>query len=418
MRILVLGSGAKEHAVAWWLSRSHFIDALFVAPGNIGTDTFAVNLNINPADFAQVYDVCQKHAIEYVMIGTEEPLFAGMIDKLNEKGIQTFGTPTAALKMEGDRDFSRAFTDRHNIPTPTHYLFRDEASLSKFLKRHEGERFVVKSNGVAPSRVMVDSDQYSRLMDFSKELLATGPIILEEHLTGLPVTITALIDQKGYLLMPFCSDYMKSEHTGIPTGGMGSVCPVPLMEEVKKEVIDRIIDPTLYGMKVERMAYRGVLTFSVLVTTQGPMLVDYHVRFNDPATQAFLPLVKSDAIDIINAMREDRLSDFQLSVSTNSAVALVIASEGYPQNPQTGKVLDPMPAAIQLNAFKDAPLFFFGGVQNIGGKAVTTSGRCVTVVGIKENIVQSNKQAYQGAKYISFPGSWYRQDIGNKFFEN
>jgi phosphoribosylamine--glycine ligase len=118
MRILVLGSGAKEHAVAWWLSRSHFIDALFVAPGNIGTDTFAVNLNINPADFAQVYDVCQKHAIEYVMIGTEEPLFAGMIDKLNEKGIQTFGTPTAALKMEGDRDFSRAFTDRHKHPHP------------------------------------------------------------------------------------------------------------------------------------------------------------------------------------------------------------------------------------------------------------------------------------------------------------
>lgn len=418
MRILVLGSGAKDHAVAWWLSRSHFIDALFVAPGNIGTDTFAVNLDVDPANFDQVYAACRNHAIEYVMIGTEEPLFTGMIDKLNEKGIQTFGATSNALRLEGDRDFSRAFTDRHNIPTPTHYLFRDEASLSDYLKRHEHRRYVVKSNGVAPSRVMVDSDDYDTLMEFSKDLLSSGPIILEEHLSGLSVTVTAMVDHKGYLLMPFCSDYMKSEKSGVPTGGMGSICPVPLSEEIRGELVARIIDPTLYGLKVERMVYRGVLTFSVIITAQGPILVDYHVRFNDPATQAFMPLVKNDAIDIINAMREDRLSECSLEVSTNSSVALVIASEGYPQHPQTGKVLEPMPAAIQLNAFKDAPLFFFGGVQDIGGKAVTTSGRCVTVVGVKENIVQSNKQAYQGAKLINFPGAWYRPDIGDRFFEN
>jgi len=418
MRILVLGSGAKDHAVAWWLSRSHFIDALFVAPGNIGTATFAVNLDIDPSDFDQVYAACRTHAIEYVVVGTEEPLFAGVIDKLNTQGIKTFGAPSNALRLEGDRDFSRAFTDRHNIPTPTHRLFTEENSLSEYLKRHEHERYVVKSNGVAPSRVMVDSSDYDTLMRFSRTLLSSGPIILEDHLTGLSVTVTAMVDNKGYLLMPFCSDYMKSEKSGIPTGGMGSICPVPLEEGIRQDLINRIIAPTLYGLKVERMSYKGVLTFSVIITNQGPILVDYHVRFNDPAAQAFLPLVKSDAIDIINAMEENKLSDFRLEVSTNSSVALVIASEGYPQEPQVGKELEPLPAAIQLNAFKDAPLFFFGGVQEKDGKAITTSGRCVTVVGIKENIIQSNKQAYNGAKFIKFPGCWYRPDIGDRFFEN
>ena len=418
MRILVLGSGAKDHAIAWWFSQSRLIDGLFVAPGNVGTESIATNLSINPSSPEEVYQACLENTIDYVFIGTEAPLFTGVIDYLNERGIDTFGAPSRALKLEGDRNFSRTFTDRHNIPTPTHHIFETEEPLSAYLKRHEGERFVVKSNTIAPSRVMIDSSDYDALMTFAKSLLPTGSIMLEEHLGGLPVTITLLLDNNGYLMLPPSSDYMKAGEGGLPTGGMGSICPVPLQEEVLKSLVETIIEPTLYGLKVERMAYKGVLTISVIITKKGPILVDYHVRFNDPAAQAFVPLVRTDILDILNAMKNDPPTGFKLEVSTKSSVALVVASAGYPEKPVVGKELEPIPAALMLNAFQGAPFYFFGGVNAMNGKLLTTGGRCVTVVGIGKNIMDANKNAYKGVKFISFPGSWYRPDIGDRFFEN
>ncbi|ADY14612.1 phosphoribosylamine--glycine ligase [Sphaerochaeta globosa] len=418
MRVLVLGSGAKDHAIAWWFSQSRLINGLFVAPGNVGTQSIATNLAIDPSDPKQVYEACSTHGIDFVFVGTEAPLFTGVIDYLNERGIDTFGAPSRALKLEGDRNFSRMFTDRHNIPTPTHALFDDEQKLSEYLKRHEGERFVVKSNAIAPSRVMIDSSDYHSLMEFSKNILATSPIILEEHLNGLPITVTLFLDNKGYLALPTSSDYMKAEEGGLPTGGMGSICPVPLQEEVSQALVDTIIEPTLFGLKAERMAYKGVLTISVIITKRGPILVDYHVRFNDPAAQAFVPLIKTDIVDILNAMKHDTLSSITLEASTKSTVALVVASEGYPEKPIIGKDLEPMPASLMLNTFEGAPRYYFGGVQEIEGKLVTTGGRCVTVVGVGYNIMNANKNAYKGVKHVHFEGAWFRKDIGDRFFEN
>jgi len=418
MRVLVLGSGAKDHAIAWWFSQSRLIDGLYVAPGNVGTKTIAENLSIDPSDPEQVYEACQTYGIDFVFVGTEAPLFTGVIDFLNERGIDTFGAPNRALKLEGDRNFARMFSDRHNIPTSSHVLFDDEEKLSEYLKRHEGERFVVKSNAIAPSRVMVDSTDYSTLMDFSKGLLATGPIILEEHLNGLPITITLFLDNKGYLMLPTSSDYMKVEEGGLPTGGMGSICPVPLQKTLSDALVDSIIEPVLFGLKAEKMSYKGVLTISVIITKNGPILVDYHVRFNDPAAQAFVPLINTDIVDILNAMKHDTLSSLNLEVSNQSAVALVVASDGYPEKPIIGKNLEPMPAPLLYNSFEGAPRYFFGGVQEYEGKLVTTGGRCVTVVGIGYNIMNANKNAYKGVKQVSFEGAWYRQDIGNRFFEN
>ncbi len=166
------------------------------------------------------------------------------------------------------------------------------------------------------------------------------------------------------------------------------------------------------------MAYKGVLTISVIITNRGPILVDYHVRFNDPAAQAFVPLIKTDIVDILNAMKHDTLSSISLEVSTKSAVALVVASEGYPGKPIIGKVLDPMPASLMLNTFEGAPRYYFGGVQEKDGKLVTTGGRCVTVVGVGYNIMNANKNAYKGVKHVNFEGAWYRKDIGDRFFEN
>ncbi|MFA7559940.1 MAG: phosphoribosylamine--glycine ligase [Sphaerochaeta sp.] len=418
MRVLVLGSGAKDHAIAWWFSQSRLISALYVAPGNAGTESIAKNLAIDPSDPEAVYQVCQEHQISYVFIGTEAPLFTGVIDYLNERGIDTFGAPKRALPLEGDRDFARNFTERHKIPTPRHALFTNTDDLSTYLKDHEGERFVVKSNQIAPSRVMVDSSEYQTLMDFAASLLEKGPIILEQHLVGTPMTITLFLDTNSYLMLPICSDYMRVESGGTPTGGMGSICPVPLQEKVRQTLIKTIVQPTLEGLKKEGMAYKGVLTISTILTQKGPMLVDYHVRFNDPAAQAFIPLICTDLVEILTAMQHDTLGSLKLCCSDNSSVALVIASEGYPQHPVIGKILDPIPAALLHNTFEGAPKYFFGGVQSQDGKLVTTGGRNVTVVGVDYNIMSANKRAYQGVPYVKFENAWYRQDIGNKFFEN
>lgn len=421
MRVLVLGSGAKDHAMTWLFSQSKLIDGLFVAQGNIGTAAVATNLpDVDPSSPEAVYEACKKHEINFVFVGTEAPLFTGVIDYLNNRGIDTFGAPGNALKLEGDRYFARTFTSRHNIPTPPYRLFSDEESLSNYLRRHPGENFVLKRNAMAPSRIMVDSNDYDTLMAFGKSILQTDNLLVENHLDGLSVTITVFTDNNGYLMLPLCSDYTRSEEggTGAATGGMGSICPVPLPNSVQKQIIDLIIEPTLYGMQVEQFAYKGVLTFSVILTESGPVLVDYHVRFNDPATQAIAPLVKSDIVEMLHAMKQDRLREFQLEVSTRSAVAVVVASKGYPDKPIIGKVVEPLPNIIRNNLLSTMPMVFYGAVMEKGGKAVTTGGRNVTIVGIGKNIIQANKQAYEYIHNVRFEGAWYRSDIGNKFFEN
>ena len=421
MRVLVLGSGAKDHAMTWLFSQSKCIDGLYVAQGNVGTAAIAKNLpDVDPSSPESVYAACSEHAIDFVFVGTEAPLFTGVIDYLNNRGIDTFGAPGNALKLEGDRYFARTFTARHNIPTPPHKIFSDEESLSNYLKRHEGEKFVLKRNAMAPSRIMVDSNDYGTLMEFGKGILCNDNLLMENHLNGLPITITVFTGKNGVLTLPLCSEYSKSEEggSGAATGGMGSICPVPLPQSVRQQIVDYIIEPTLYGMQVEQFAYKGVLTFSVILTDNGPVLVDYHVRFNDPATQAIVPLIKSDIVEILNAMKEDRVGKFKLEVSTKSAVAVVVASRGYPDNPELGKEVKPLPNLIRNNLLKTKPMVFHGAVMEKDGKAITTGGRNVTIVGIGQNIIQANKMAYQYVDTVQFDGAWYRKDIGNKFFED
>ncbi len=421
MRVLVLGSGAKDHAITWLFSQSRLIEGLYVAKGNVGTRSIAQNLTeVDPNSPEEVYAACVKYSIDFVFVGTETPLFTGVIDYLNERGINTFGAPKHALPLEGDRKFARNFTQRHNIPVPGNRIFEDEETLSQYLKRHPGEQFVLKKNALAPSRIMINSNDHDHLMDFARGILPNDAIMLEEAMKGLPVTITVITDNNGFLMLPICSDYTHSEvgGKGSPTGGMGSICPVPLDGNERREIIKQIIEPTLYGMRVERIAYKGVLTFSVIITSEGPVLVDYHVRFNDPATQAIVPLIKSDIIEILKAMEQDSLSQFKLSVTTQSAVAIVVASEGYPQNPVIDKEVAPLPLIIRDNLFTGKPFVFYGAVRYFDGKPLTCGGRNITIVGLGKNIIEANKHAYSYIDEVKFEGAWYRPDIGNKFFEH
>lgn len=420
MRVLVLGSGAKDHAIVWWFSRSRLIDGLFVAPGNVGTKAIAVNLSaLDPADPQAVYQACVDNKINFVFIGTEAPLFTGVIDYLNERGIETFGAPSYALKLEGDRCFARDFTSRHNITTPHYHLFSDEKSLAAFLKRHPDKLFVVKKNTLSPSRVMIESANFEKIMEFARKMLVTDSILLEDHLSGMPLTVSVLLDNKGFLILPYCSEYTKSEiqDGGSATGGMGAICPISLTEELRERISKEIIEPTIYGMKAEQLAYKGVLTFSIILSDDGPVLVDYHVRFNDPAAQSFVPIIENDIIELMEAIRTDTVSDCRLMISGASTVCVVIASKGYPENPDIGKTVKPISSIKRHNLSNKNPYLFFGAVNEIDGELKTTGGRCVSVVGHGQNIIEANTMAYEHINDVVFEGSWYRTDIGNKFFE-
>ena len=418
MRVLLLGSGAKDHAVAWWFSKSCYLSELYVAPGNLATGRFAINLpSVNPADPAAVYQACSEHRIDYVFIGTEAPLFTGVVQYLTERGIAVFGAPQESTKLEGDRSFSRAFTARHNIPIPRNSLFGDMESLRKYLTRHQGENFTIKSNSVTPSRIMLSSSDTAALLSYADVLFKRGPVLLEESIAGIPASCTLLLDRNGYIMLPVTSDYTKkATDDDTPTGGMGALCPVPILNEVQDKIVERIINPTLYGMQVEQLAYKGILTLSLMITPERePYLVDYHVRFNDPAVQAMIPIIKTDIISILSAVSEDKVSSVKLSTTDECTVAVVLASKGYPMQPETGIEIKGLTSMFMMPV-AEGPMVFCGAIQEKDGKAVTTGGRNLTIVGKGSSIAEANRSAYDAIKRKNFRNLWYRDDIGNAYF--
>ena len=425
MKVLVLGSGAKDHAIAWWFSQSNLIEGLYIAPANVGTTKIAVNLSdVDPSSPEQVYKACVKYDIDFVFIGTEVPLLTGVVDFLNKKGIDTFGTPGFALKLENNRDFARKFMKKYKIPTSEYKTFSNIEELEKFLDKNPGKTFVGKKNNLSPSRMMIESSCKEELLEFSKEMLKTDKIILESYIKGLPITLSILLDNKGYLPLPYCSEYSKSEEndTGKATGGMGCICPIPISKELKEKIREQIVQPTLRGLASEHLSYKGVLTFSILIKDSDsiksqPYLVDYHVRLNDPATQAFVPTIKTDLVKIMEEMKNDTISSSELEVNDQTTVSVVVASKGYPENPEIDKTLASISPIDKYNLDNSVPLLFFGAVKENNEIISTTGGRCVTVVGRGSNIINANSKVYKSINKIKFCGSWYRKDIGNKFFE-
>jgi len=424
MKVLVLGSGAKDHAIAWWFSKSRLIEGLYVAPSNPGTESFAVNIpNIDPSDKEQVLRACKDNNIDFVFIGTEKPLFTGVIDHLNKNGISTFGAPGYALKLEGDRKFAREFAKRHKIPVPNYHVFEKDTEVEQFLNENKGRTFTIKSNELSPSRMMIHSSNKKDLLAYAKELLKKGPVVMEDCIEGLAVTASILVDNNGYFILPLCSEYTKREHTdkgvGVPTGGMGAVCPVSISQESKDVISKVIIHPTFKALKEENLYYKGVLTFSIILANDGPYLVDYHVRLNDPATQAMVPLIKNDLAELMIAMQNNTLKQIEPKTTGQSSVSVVIASEGYPMDTKTGAKLAPIDPRYLGNYIDDGAFVFFGAVQRKSSTEIyTTGGRAATIVGVGQNIIEANSKAYSSIDAISFDGSWYREDIGNKFFEN
>ncbi len=399
-------------------SKSHRITGLFIAPGNAGTDELGENLpGVNPSDPQQVADICAEKQIDYVFCGIEDALEKGVVDVLREKGIPTFGAPKEAARLESDKSHAKAFMRRCNIPTTPSRAIKDLKELEEALAENAGKRMIIKRNGLSRWPRMFDSDKTERLLEYGTELLKEDSISLEEYHVGIELSVFALTDGTGYLVLPPCADYKKAkeEDTGPATNGMGAICPVPLVNQELLDTIERdIISPSFKGLAQENLLYKGVLFFGIILTPDGPKLLEYHVRFGDPEAQTLFALIKSDFGNIVDSLEHGTIESFPIRYADDSAVGVVVASEGYPRISDQQVPLKPIPA------FPEKENIVFHGSTRTGenGTIYSTSGRCFTVIGIGRNIVNANTRAYEAVKRIQFEGAWYRKDIGNAFFES
>lgn len=412
MRILVIGSGAREHAIAWKFSQSNRNTGLFVAPGNAGSEQFATNVpDIDGKDSKKVIDFCQSNQIDIVFVGPEEPLSMGLVDDLEEAGIQAIGPRKTAAQLEASKAFSKNFMAKYGIPTAKADIVEDGRALKKLISKRKG-KVVVKKSGLAAGKGVLESDDSNELETFGKEGLKDGPLVVEEYLSGYEISVFALSDGKSYKLLPPCTDYKKSgdDNTGSNTGGMGAICPVPWVDSALMTSIEQdIVKPTFEGFREEEFDYRGVVYFGLMITQDGPKLLEYNARFGDPEAQVLLPLIESDFCNLAEAIVEQRLDELELAISDKTAVCVVIASPGYP---------GPYKKNLLVTLAKDSPtqLIFHANTHSKDQKVYTGGGRCFSVIGLGSEIFSARTQAYALASGVQFNGAWYRKDIGNRVY--
>ena len=415
MKVLVLGSGAREHAIGWKFSKSKRISGLYIAPGNAGTDEIGENLpGLNPLDHQAVVDICVEKKIDLVFVGPEDPLAAGIVDRLTQEKIPVFGPHKAAAELESSKAFAKRFMDRHGIPTAEAWEFESASDFEGFMKKHT-QRVVVKKSGLAGGKGVLDSESVEELVRFGRKALQDDRIVVEEHLKGIELSLFALTDGTSHVVLPVCADFKKAGENdeGKNTGGMGAVCPVPVVDaKLIDSITATIIDPTFTALAAEGLTYRGVLFFGLMVTDAGPRLLEFNVRFGDPETQVLIPLIDSDFGSLCESVVQGKLQDFPLHVSSKTALAVVVASKGYPDNHKTGIPVKPLPT------FPESEVLIFHSATKVNGagQILTGGGRCFTVVGIGSNLLASNERAYEAASRIEFEGAWCRRDIGKKFF--
>jgi phosphoribosylamine--glycine ligase len=409
-----LGSGAREHALAWKFSKSKRITGLYIAPGNGGTSE--VGENIPDADITEpngLIKICADNRINLVFVGPEAPLAAGIADDLEASGIPVIGPKKEAARLESSKTYSKDFMVRHGIPTAEAKEFESEAPFVDYIGTIEGKA-VIKKSGLASGKGVFESADRSALEDFGKKILTGDKLLVEEFLEGYEISIFALFDGKSYLLFPPCADFKKAgeNDTGPNTGGMGAICPVPgvgsrLMGEIERT----IIEPTFRGIREDGLDYSGFLYFGLMITSEGPKLLEYNVRLGDPEAQVLLPLIDSDFCNLMEAVSDRKLDSFPLRISGKSAVGIVVASGGYPGEYKKDVPVEPLPVYSHGKRL----IFHAATAINEEGDIVTGGGRCFTAVGVKEEILDARRAAYEAAEQIRFPGSWFRRDIGDKF---
>lgn len=416
MNILLIGSGGREHALAWAISASPLCDRLFIAPGNPGTAECGENVVIDIADHQAVVAFCRLMTVGLVVVGPEGPLVAGIADDLVAAGIRVFGPSKAAARLEGSKGFTKEFCAEFGIPTASFGRFSDAASARAHVAA-QGAPIVVKADGLAAGKGVVMAETLDEANDaidmmFSGGLGAAGAeVVIEEWMIGEEASFFALCDGAHALALASAQDHKRAfdGDAGPNTGGMGAYSPAPVLTPVMEErVMAEIVRPTLAGMAQRGTPFKGVLFAGLMITTDGPKLIEYNVRFGDPECEVLMPRLRSDIAPALVAACDGVLDQITLRWSEQAALTVVLAAKGYPAQPETGSVIK----GVEKAAAMADVLVFHAGTRQTALDLVASGGRVLNVVGLGNSVGEAQRKAYAAVDAIDWPGGFCRRDIG------
>ena len=415
MNILVIGAGGREHALCWKLRQGQSVDRLYCAPGNGGTLQVAENVDIDVSNHHKVKDFCKDKKIDLVVVGPESPLSQGITDVLEPEGIIVFGPSYAASRMESSKIFAKQLMGSCSIPTAAFRIFDDIEKAEEYIK-DKGAPLVVKADGLAAGKGVIVASTEEEAIAAAREMLvdkkfgsAGKRIIVEECLQGEEVSILVVTDGETILPLASSQDHKRvfDGDKGPNTGGMGAYSPAPVVsEELFKEVIETIVEPTIKGLKEEMVPYKGVLYTGIMLTEDGPKVLEYNVRFGDPETQAILPRIKSDLAEVLMAAGKGELGCKTIEWDERECVCVVLAAGGYPGSYEKGKRI----TGIE-DAQEEGAVIFHAGTKWENGHLLTNGGRVLNVTGMGNNIEEAVSNTYKAVSKIQFDGMHYRRDI-------
>lgn len=420
MKVLLLGSGGREHALAWKIAQSSILDELFIAPGNAGTKKHGKNVDLSPTDFDAIKEFVTSQQIDMVIVGPEEPLVNGIYDYFQAdeqlKKVGIIGPSKFGAQLEGSKDFAKAFMARHAIPTAKYGTFTAETITQgiSFLDAMKGP-YVLKADGLAAGKgVLILSDLDEAKAELKSMLLdekfgaASSKVVIEQFLDGIELSVFVLTDGESFKLLPEAKDYKRigEGDTGLNTGGMGAISPVPFADaSFMDKVHNRIIVPTIKGLKTEKITYKGFVFFGLISVKGDPYVIEYNCRMGDPETEVVIPRLKSDILDLFEGVASNTLSERDIQFIDKSAATVMMVSGGYPGDYEKGKSI------FGLNGIVDS-IVFHAGTSADGPSVLTAGGRVLAVTSYGKNLEVALEKSYDSISKINFDGAYYRKDIG------
>ena len=420
MNILLLGSGGREHAFAWKMTQSALCTKLFVAPGNAGTAKIATNIAVNPNDFETIKQFVLENAIKMVVVGPEDPLVNGIYDFFKNdtqiSHIPVIGPSKLGAQLEGSKEFAKEFLVKNNIPTAKYESFTSETVEKGYAFLETlSPPYVLKADGLAAGKGVVILNDLQEAKDELKAMLvdakfgsASAKVVIEEFLDGIELSCFVLTDGENYKILPTAKDYKRigEGDTGLNTGGMGAISPVPFADAALMQKIEsQIVIPTIQGLKNDNIEYKGFVFIGLIKVGDNPFVIEYNVRMGDPETEVVIPRIKSDLVALFEAVASEKLIDFNLDIDSKTAATIVVVSGGYPEEFEKGKEI------FGLDT-KTESLIFHAGTKEENGKIVSNGGRVLAVTSFGDTFSTATKKSYQTTENLKFDKMNYRKDIG------
>lgn len=421
MNILLLGSGGREHAIAYKIAQSKQCDHLYIAPGNAGTTQCGTNVNLKIDDFEAVAAFVLEHKIEMVVVGPEAPLVAGIADYFAAdeqlRKVMVIGPSKEGAMLEGSKDYAKAFMGRHSIPTAVYRTFTKDSIEEgmSFLATLKAP-YVLKADGLAAGKGVLIINNLEEAQRELKAMLedakfgdASSRVVIEEYLSGIELSVFVLTDGKSFLMLPSAKDYKRigEGDTGLNTGGMGSVSPVPFADEVfMKKVEDRIVRPTIEGIRDENIRYMGFVFVGLMNCEGDPYVIEYNVRMGDPETESVFPRIKSDVVELFRLAAQGRLNEASLEIDPRTAACVMMVAEGYPEHYEKGRAIS------GFDQVANSIVFHAGTKLNDKGEVVTNGGRVICATSLAESLPQALAQSFAAVDQIRYEGKYFRRDIG------